>query len=60
MEDLFLQPCTAFMVWYLCKGTFLCLHYQDKHLLFEVLHVEKNLVPLSLNLSLNLKPFYPS
>ena len=27
---------------------------------FEDPHVEKNLVPLSLNLSLNLEPFYPS
>ena len=111
MDELFLHPCTAFMVWYLCKGTFLCLRYQDKHLLFKktmwiiseiqqnkihtyvsltslcdlvekneslskiedtklmrlsrvssfkVPHVEKNLVPLSLNLSLNLEPFYLS
>jgi len=27
---------------------------------FEVQHVEKKLVPLSLNLSLNLEPFYSS
>ena len=27
---------------------------------FEVPHVEENLVPLSLNLFLNLEPFYPS